>query len=54
MADGMIAVMRYFGMNPAQFKAQWGKLSEEEKFQLKTGIGSYDETTGVATGALTY
>jgi hypothetical protein len=54
MADGMLAVMRFFEMNPAEFKAQWTRLSDEEKLQLKTGIGSYDEKTGVATGSLTY
>lgn len=61
LKTGMVAVMNYFGMklsdlaNPENsFKVQWSKLTDEEKEQLKTGIGTYDDTTRTVTGSLTY
>ena len=54
MAEGMVAVMKFFGMKPAEFKAEWAKLTDADKAVLKAGIGDYDEMTGIASGPLTY
>jgi hypothetical protein len=44
-AATMIDVMKYFEMKPAEFKAQWARLTDTGKAQLKEGIGN---------GSLTY
>ena len=36
----MTAVMKFFGMKPAQFRTEWQKLSTLEKNELKTGVES--------------
>jgi hypothetical protein len=41
----MVDVMKYFGMRPAEFRPEWNALSDEDKTQLKNGIGD---------GTLTY
>jgi hypothetical protein len=47
--DGPVAtvvdVMRFFGMQTATFKKQWGELTDKDKADLKQGIGD---------GSLTY
>jgi hypothetical protein len=42
---GMVDVMNYFEMKPAQFRVQWLELSETDKEQLKSRIEN---------GSLTY
>lgn len=41
----MLDVMRFFDMKPAAFKAEWSKMTDKDKIQLKVGIGN---------GSLTY
>jgi hypothetical protein len=36
----MSAVMKFFGMKPAQFRSEWQELDETSKEQLKTGVSS--------------
>lgn len=38
-------VMAYFGMPVSQFKSEWSKLTDQDKANLKAGIGD---------GSLTY
>jgi hypothetical protein len=33
-------VMKFFGMTPAKFTAEWKSMSDEDKKQLKQGIGN--------------
>jgi len=42
---GMVAVMKYFGMPIATFKAEWGQLTDTAKSQLRVGVEN---------GSLTY
>lgn len=53
-ATGMVAVMKYFEMTVSQFKQEWAKLTDQDKADLKAGIGEYDPATGTASGTLTY
>lgn len=39
-AASMVEVMRYFGMKPAEFRAQWGELSENDRNAIREGIGN--------------
>ena len=39
-ASEMIAVRDYFGMNSTEFVAEWRKLSNKDKADLKSGIGN--------------
>lgn len=41
----MVEVMRYFDMTPATFKKEWSELSDQDKMDLKNGVGN---------GSLTY
>lgn len=41
----VVDVMRYFGMQTATFKREWGNLTDRDKADLKQGIGD---------GSLTY
>lgn len=34
----MIAVMRFFEIPLATFKKEWGKLTDQDKEQLKAGV----------------
>ena len=47
---GMTAVVEYLGVRPAD----WRKLSEQDKKDLKKGVGSYNADTQTASGPLTY
>lgn len=38
-------VMKWFGMRPAEFRKEWAELTDQDKTDLKTGIGN---------GTLTY
>lgn len=66
---GMVAVMHYLGMKPGGevkiladgtekkvegFSVGWKNLTQQDKEDLKNGIGSYDDETGEVTGSLTY
>lgn len=51
-STGMLAVMRYFGMKPAEFKTQWAAMTDTDKEQLKNGVGTWDGEK--ASGSLTY
>ena len=51
---GISAVMKFFGMKPAQFRSEWASLSETDKAQLRNGVGDFDNATHTATGTLTY
>ena len=35
----MVEVMRFFGMQIATFRKEWEKLTDQDKAQLKRGIG---------------
>lgn len=39
-AASMVDVMKYFEMKPAEFRAQWTKLSENDRTVLREGIGN--------------
>jgi hypothetical protein len=41
----MTAVMKFFGLKPTGFRAEWQELSEQDKNDLKNGV---------ADGSLTY
>ena len=41
----MVEVMKYFGMKAGEFRAEWAKLTTEDKAQL---------TKGIKDGSLTY
>jgi hypothetical protein len=40
----MVDVMKFFGMRPAEFRPQWNALSEQDKKDLKQGIGDESHT----------
>jgi len=42
---GMAEICKFFGMKLPQFRAEWSKLSDQDKADLKKGIGN---------GSLTY
>lgn len=50
----MVDVMHFFEMKPAQFKPEWARLSEQDKEQLKEGVGRLDKVTGRFSGPMTY
>ena len=39
----MVDVMKYFEMKPQEFRAEWAKLTPQDKEDLKTGVetGTY-------------
>lgn len=41
----MVEVMKYFGMKVTEFRAEWARLTDRDKEQLKRGV---------ADGTLTY
>lgn len=41
----LAAIMQFFELKPGEFRKEWYELSEEDKEQLKRGIGD---------GSLTY
>lgn len=51
---GMVAVMKYMGMKIGDFKKEWAMLTDEDKEQLKAGVGEFDPNTGTASGTLSY
>jgi hypothetical protein len=53
-ATGMVAVMKYMGIAPNVFRGEWAMLSEADKTDLKTGIGTFNPETNQASGPLTY
>lgn len=34
----MVKVMKFFEMTPASFRAEWSKLTDADKAQLKAGV----------------
>ena len=57
MADnkpGSIAdVMKFMGMKTGEFREDWKALTEEDREQLKSGVGKVD-ANGNASGTLNY
>lgn len=65
---GMVAVMHYFGMKPSAetitvdgkdvkiegFTSAWKKFTQQDKDDLRFGIGTFDDQTHLASGPLTY
>lgn len=49
---GMVAIMRFYQIPIAQFRAMWGKLDEADKAQLTAGVGAQDN--GAFAGPLDY
>lgn len=43
MAVSLITIREFFGLNAADFRSQWTKLTAEDKAQLKAGFenGTY-------------
>ena len=52
--QGMVAVMHYFQIPTNEFRGEWARLTEADKADLKSGIGSYDPDTHEHSGLLAY
>jgi hypothetical protein len=44
--SNMVDVMKYFDMKPAEFKAEWSKMTDKDKADLKRWL---DELRGLIT-----